>query len=117
MWETVNHGIGEVDCEFKNYWDVVNYYTKKFNKMPIQISDKMFMFEDSDYYHYLNLEDVFTFYIGTIVSSNNNFCPIRFYKAEIISRWLNNYYPMYEVKFPDGTTRICREKELILLYL
>lgn len=107
------HGIGEIDCEFKHVWDVVNHYSKKYDKLPIQIADNAFMFEDSESWIYINIEDIFKFNVGNIVRSNNNFSTMRFGRSEIVKKYMMNFYPRYIVKFSDGTTRDCREVDLI----
>lgn len=107
------HGIGAIDCEFENFWDVVNHYTEKLDKLPIKISDNVFMWEDSESWIYLSLEDAFKYGVGRYVRSNNNISPIKFGRSQIVDKYLMNYNPFYVVRLPDGTIRDCRECDLI----
>jgi hypothetical protein len=110
------HGIGEIDCEFKHFTDVIKHYSKRYGKPNLSVLHNGATWEDDDYLYYLTLVDIFTFATRCKVRSNNNFSPISFDLGFITERHIENYYPYYTVQYLQNgmvEQRVFREKDLI----
>lgn len=108
-----SHGIGSRDCEFKSVRDVINHYKRKMGVDAWEMSETLIIFQNDDSNLFINIEPCFGFRYGHIVRSNNNISPVRFDWGEIIESYLDNYNKFYLVRFADGSTRRCREIDLI----
>lgn len=107
------HGIGSRDCEFKSVRDVINHYKREMEVDAWEMSETLIIFQNNDSNLFINIEPCFAFRFGHIVRSNNNISPVRFDWGEIIESYLDNYNKFYIVRFADGSTRRCREIDLI----
>ena len=100
-------------ASFDNFIKALNYGVRINNgKQPLRVDKFTFFWDYSDKMIFTEIENFYQFRVGSIVQSNNNISPIRFTDAKVIQCFVNGLYPMYQVRFEDGSVRTVREIDI-----
>lgn len=97
---------------FDNMESALNFMTKRYGKMPLQVDKFTFFLEVGDDMIFTEIENFYQFKNGDIVQADLNNSPYRFTDAKVIQCFANGFYPNYMVRLQDETVRIVREKDI-----
>jgi hypothetical protein len=97
---------------FDNMESALNYMTKRYGKMPLQVDKFTFLLEVDNDMIFTEIENFYQFKNGDIVQTDLNNSPYRFTDAKVIQCFANGFYPNYMVRLQDETVRIVREKDI-----
>lgn len=97
---------------FDNMESALNFISKRFGKMPLQVDKFTFFLEVENDMIFTEIENFYQFKNGDIVQAELNNSPYRFTDAKVIQCFANGFYPNYMVRLQDDTVRIVREKDI-----